>query len=219
MSEEKPNFKITDRRLFNPDGSSREVERAAETPEPTATPDDTAAATVEQSSAAPAAVDDARATTPARGDEASAREESALRAEEEFSLPPPPREAREARDAPAATTTGGAAAAGDDPAHFANLVMALAQPAAMSLGMIDHPSLAGEEIDLPLAKQYIDLLTTLRRKTLGNLSAEEENVIEGLLTELRMQYVSLANARPGVKAPGAPRGPRGFTGGDITGGR
>ena len=57
-----------------------------------------------------------------------------------------------------------------------------------------------------------DLLATVEQKTRDNLSAQEQQILEGLLAELRMQYVSLAGTRPAQK-------PRGFTGGDITGGR
>ncbi|MBA3711026.1 MAG: DUF1844 domain-containing protein [Pyrinomonadaceae bacterium] len=101
--------------------------------------------------------------------------------------------------------------AGDE--AFVNLVMFIASPAAAALGLTEHPGMAGHGIDLPLAKHCIDLLGTLRDKTRGNLSAQEGQLLEGLLAELRMQYVSLTSAHT------SPAGPRGFTGGDITGGR
>jgi len=50
----------------------------------------------------------------------------------------------------------------------------------------------------------------LQKKTAGNLTAKEQQMLEGLLADLRMQYVSLINA---------PQQPRKFTGSDITGGR
>ena len=93
--------------------------------------------------------------------------------------------------------------------------MALAQPAAMALGMIDHPAMAGRDPDPVLAKHYIDLLGTLQQKTGGNLSPQEEQLLMGLLTELRMQYVAISKARP---SGGGIVGARGFTGSDITGG-
>ena len=55
-------------------------------------------------------------------------------------------------------------------------------------------------------------------KTRGNLNEEEQQVFELILSQLRMQYVSITG---GARA-GSPRGGgggRGFTGGDITGGR
>ena len=74
--------------------------------------------------------------------------------------------------------------------------------------------MAEHGIDLPFAKHCIDLLGALREKTDGNLSPQEGQFLDGLLAELRMQYVSLNTARPA-----APGGGRGFTGSDITGGR
>jgi hypothetical protein len=44
---------------------------------------------------------------------------------------------------------------------------------------------------LPQAKYNIDLLGILREKTRGNLSQEEEQALEGILYELRMNYVSM----------------------------
>ena len=79
--------------------------------------------------------------------------------------------------------------------------------------MTEHPGLAPGELDLPLAKHCIDLLGTIQQKTHGNLSTQEGQILEGLLAELRMQYISLTSThRP-------PMRPRGFTGNDITGGR
>jgi hypothetical protein len=50
----------------------------------------------------------------------------------------------------------------------------------------------------------------LEKKTAGNLTPQEKRMIEGLLADLRMQYVSLVNS---------PQQARKFTGSDITGGR
>jgi hypothetical protein len=91
--------------------------------------------------------------------------------------------------------------------------MFIASPAAAAMGMTEHPGLAPGELDLPLAKHCIDLLGTIQQKTRGNLRGQEGQILEGLLAELRMQYISLTSTqRP-------PMPPRGFTGNDITGGR
>jgi hypothetical protein len=50
----------------------------------------------------------------------------------------------------------------------------------------------------------------LQKKTAGNLTPQEKRMLEGLLADLRMQYVSLVNS---------PQQARRFTGSDITGGR
>jgi hypothetical protein len=193
MSEEKPNFKVRDRRLFNPDGTPREIEREETTPE--ATPDLSATVT-------PPAADTQTPPPPAdvRG-QAGGR--AAMR--DEATEPAPPRRG----DAGQPQQAGAEA----DPTPFANLVMFIASPAAAAMGMTEHPGMPPGEVDLPLARHCVDLLATIREKTRGNLGAQEEQILESILAELRMQYVSLTSTR----APGAP--PRGFTGGDITGGR
>jgi hypothetical protein len=50
----------------------------------------------------------------------------------------------------------------------------------------------------------------IEKKTAGNLTPQEKRMLDGLLSDLRMQYVSLANS---------PQQARRFTGSDITGGR
>jgi hypothetical protein len=204
MSEEKPHFKVTDRRLFNSDGTPRDIEREAE------------AATTNESAPAAAAAGtstEAEATTtqtpqassPSTADTAARREPAASSPVETASEPRPASNASAAPGAQGATT--------DDPTAFANLVMFIASPAAAAMGMTEHPGLAPGELDLPLAKHCIDLLGTIQQKTRGNLGAQEGQILEGLLAELRMQYISLTSTqRP-------PTPPRGFTGSDITGGR
>ena len=192
MSEEKPHFKVTDRRLFNPDGTPRDIEREAETADESvpAMPTGAETATAHTDTAPPPAADTARPDPTPR---------------------PAAETASEAR--PASSQKGGAAEEpSGDPTAFANLVMFIASPAAAAMGMTEHPGLAPGELDLPLAKHCIDLLGTVQQKTRGNLGAQEAQLLEGLLAELRMQYISLTSTRP-------PAPPRGFSGSDITGGR
>jgi hypothetical protein len=51
----------------------------------------------------------------------------------------------------------------------------------------------------------------LQRKTRGNLAPQEEKILESLLADLRMQYVSLTSST-------SPKASRAFTGRDIIGG-
>ena len=92
------------------------------------------------------------------------------------------------------------------------LVEFVASFAADAMGMVGHPGEVGPEPNLPLARQCIDMLGALKLKTSGQLSAEEQRFLDALLTQLRMQYVSLTGAPRGA-------GPAGFSGQDITGGR
>jgi hypothetical protein len=73
------------------------------------------------------------------------------------------------------------------PADFATLVLSLGRSAVMYLG--EEPEGKKSERNLPMAKQAIDLLTVLEEKTKGNLTAEEEHVLGGLLFDLRLRYV------------------------------
>ncbi|MDQ1523769.1 MAG: hypothetical protein QOE47_1693 [Pyrinomonadaceae bacterium] len=211
MSEEKPRFKVTDRRLFNPDGTPRDIEREAEaaTDNNATAADAAATAGTETVAARPGATSagaPAATTTTAPASEGARREPSSSATASESRAAAPP--AAATQDANATTTPAGVE---EDPTAFANLVMFIASPAAAAMGMTEHPGLAPGELDLPLAKHCIDLLGTLQQKTHGHLGTQEQQILEGLLAELRMQYISLTS----TQRPPA----RGFTGGDITGGR
>lgn len=193
MSEEKPTFKITDRRLFNPDGSPRDIVREEKEEPPAEAPAPPTARAADEVNAASPRVVSAEHARDERAD--SARHDSAGSSQK--------RGAREREPAPAQ-----AAAGAED---FLMLVEFLASFAADALGMVNHPG--GGGVNLQLAKQCIDMLGTLRDRTRGNLNGEEEQFLEMILSQLRMQYVSLTSA------PRPPQGGRGFSGGDITGGR
>ena len=88
--------------------------------------------------------------------------------------------------------------------------MSIASNAASALGMMEHPVTHQRDVDVELGKHWTDVLGMLQKKTAGNLTPQEKRMLEGLLADLRMQYVSLVNA---------PQQPRRFSGSDITGGR
>jgi hypothetical protein len=212
MSEEQPIFKVTDRRLFNSDGTPREIEREEEIKT------ETAAATAETKESAPA---DAAAQS---GEDA--RESAPTAAPTQTTLSDTG--AGDATEAAAAASAHARAAAAeqfpeddyaesqiqgvDDPASFINFLMSIASNAAAALGMMEHPVTGQRGVDPELAKHWIDVLGMLQQKTRGNLDPQEQQIFEGLLADLRMQYVSLSGMRQ-------PKAPRGFTGSDITGGR
>jgi hypothetical protein len=76
---------------------------------------------------------------------------------------------------------------------FAALISMLVTQALFSLGMV-HIEGQDEkkEPDLALAKYNIDMLETLQEKTKGNLSEEEEKVLDNTLSQVRMAYVKAA---------------------------
>lgn len=87
------------------------------------------------------------------------------------------------------------------PPTFEYLVISLKMQAEMQLGLFHF----GEEKDRPepdlrMARHAIDLLGALQEKTKGNLSLEEQRLIENSLTELRFRFVQ-ASERPPKPAP------------------
>ncbi|NIM00068.1 MAG: DUF1844 domain-containing protein [Acidobacteria bacterium] len=77
---------------------------------------------------------------------------------------------------------------------FTMLINAMAQPALIFLGEIAHPATGKPEVNLEQARLQIDLLGLLRDKCRGNLTNEEEGLLDGLLYQLRMRCVERANA-------------------------
>jgi hypothetical protein len=76
------------------------------------------------------------------------------------------------------------------PASFEFLALSLRTQAELQLGLLhfgaeeDRP-----KPDLDLARHSIDLLAMLHEKTRGNLTLEEQRLLENSLTELRFRYV------------------------------
>ncbi|HUD72575.1 MAG TPA: DUF1844 domain-containing protein [Dongiaceae bacterium] len=102
--------------------------------------------------------------------------------------------------APAKGAAPAARAAQPDPGAsplFQNLVVNLARQAAANLGASRHPLTGQIEVDLEGAQQMIELLEALRQKTQGNLTAEETDLVEGLIGDLQMQYVAVRSKSPG----------------------
>ncbi len=81
------------------------------------------------------------------------------------------------------------ASATPDEIDFSTLVFSLATGAFIHLGLAADPVTQKTEKNTPLAKQNIDILEMLQKKTKGNLSAEEGQLLDSLLTELRLRYV------------------------------
>jgi hypothetical protein len=176
MNEEQPNFKVTDRRLFNADGSPRDLP-PEEKPEPQVSVAAEAAAAVKQA---------------------------------ESQAQPEPAPTTEAEAEPEEELTEAELEEARNPASFVAFIMSIASNAASALGMMEHPVTHQREVDVELGKHWIDVLGMLQKRTAGNVSPQEKRMLEGLLADLRMQYVSLVNS---------PQQARKFTGSDITGGR
>ncbi len=72
---------------------------------------------------------------------------------------------------------------------FTMLINAMAQPALLFLGEIPHPETGEARVDPTQARLQIDMLTMLKVKCRGNLSAEEQSLLDRVLYQLRMLFV------------------------------
>jgi hypothetical protein len=84
---------------------------------------------------------------------------------------------------------------------FTTFCVSLASSAFVHLGEVAHPETQRAEPNLVLAKQTIDLLGLLQVKTRGNLTADEDKLLEHLLADLRLRYV--ARSSPPAPAGGS----------------
>ena len=87
--------------------------------------------------------------------------------------------------------------------RFIEFVMMHAQNAALFLGQIPNPKTGEGEVNLELAKMFIDQLAMIQEKTRGNLTNEETTVLRNALSNLQMAYVEVARAqeRGGASQP------------------
>ena len=72
---------------------------------------------------------------------------------------------------------------------FNTFILSIASSALVQLGEVPDPETGKTGENLLLAKHTIDVLCMLREKTSGCLDAEEKQLMDGLLYELRMKYV------------------------------
>jgi hypothetical protein len=162
---EKKEIKVTDRRIFTPEGDLREEFRGQINPsdDPMAAPPP--AAEPPQSAAAPA---------PKAADERSEKPAGA----KPQSQPQPGEPRRKPGESAAPPET-----------RFADFLQQLIVQAYMSLGLMRHPSQPQPRIEPEAAKEMIDILQMLQEKTAGNLTPEEEEFLGTHLGELKLAYV------------------------------
>ena len=91
------------------------------------------------------------------------------------------------------------------PPTFDFLVFSIKMQAEMRLGLLGSAAGAEAVPDLAAARHAIDMLAMLAEKTRGNLSLEEQRLIENSLTELRFRYVQAAQKAPEQEAVPEPR--------------
>lgn len=89
--------------------------------------------------------------------------------------------------------------------RFIEFVMMHAQNAALFLGQIPNPHSGKGEINLPIAKMFIDQLVMIRSKTRGNLSEDELKVLNNAISNLQMVFVEVSQ-KQGQEAGNEPAG-------------
>jgi len=150
MAEENQgSFKVTDRRLFNPDGTLRDdalIEEAAPAPPP---------------------------------EPGAAASPSPAQPQGQFAAATAPELQSEPEDAEPERTM------------FNEFLMGIASSAFIYLGLVEHPATGRRQVDMTAAKESIDMLLMLREKTQGNLTRGEEKFFDDLLSDLKMQYVTM----------------------------
>jgi Domain of unknown function (DUF1844) len=162
MAEEnQSSFKVTDRRLFNADGTLREDALIEEAP-PAQTPEPQPAV---NSGSAQSQGQFAAATAP----ELQPKQPEQLEQLEQ----PEPEDAEPERT------------------MFNEFLMGIASSAFIYLGLVEHPATGRRQVDMMAAKESIDMLVMLREKTKGNLTRGEEKFFDDLLSDLKMQYISM----------------------------
>ena len=184
VNQEEVTLKVVDRRKFNPDGSLKE----GVVIEPEATKEQPKAQQAKPVAAAPP----------------EAQDQMSPHLAEEPDLDEAGMEGEDLDDVPGV----------DDPASFVNFLSTLATNAAAALGAVPHPATGQRTLDLDSGKFWIDVLAMLRDKTNGNLHAKEQRLLDSLLADLRMQYVTMVRAtEEKLKAQAAKK----FSNADILG--
>ena len=78
---------------------------------------------------------------------------------------------------------------------FSTLCFSLATGALINLGVAPDPVTQKTQKNIELAKQNIDILSLLQEKTKGNLAGEEKQLLENLLTEVRLRFVEASSKK------------------------
>jgi hypothetical protein len=157
----KEQIKVTDKRIFTPEGEIREefrdeIHPAAPQPEPPR------AAAAPASEAPPAAAPE----------------------------PEKPAAAPRSAEPPRAERRRTMSAKGENPnTPFTNFIQQLIMQGYISLGLLRSPYAAETKIDTEAARDMIEILTLLQEKTAGNLTPEEEDFLAMHLGELKLAYV------------------------------
>lgn len=96
---------------------------------------------------------------------------------------------------------------GETTRKFIEFVMMQAQNTMLFLGQIPHPGSGQPEVNLDVAKMFIDQLVMIREKTRNNLNNDESGVLNNAISNLQMAFVEVlqagGGAAPSAEAPAA----------------
>lgn len=84
--------------------------------------------------------------------------------------------------------------------QFIEFVMMQAQNAMLFLGQIPHPQSGQPEVNLDVAKMFINQLVMVREKTRGNLGNDEAGILNNTISSLQMAFVELTQQQGGGKS-------------------
>ncbi|MFL6235461.1 MAG: DUF1844 domain-containing protein [Thermoanaerobaculia bacterium] len=162
MPNEKKELKVTDKRMFTPEGELKEEYRF-----------------LNEKSTSTAQAEPAPRPEPPRAEREPAPRETPREAPRRAPEPPPqPAAGLDYLEEPEL---------GEGPSFY-DLVAMMAEPVPIYLGDARLPD-GQAATNLEMARLHIDLLEILRQKTAGNLSAQERAFLEDLLYRLRVRYV------------------------------
>jgi len=85
--------------------------------------------------------------------------------------------------------------------RFIEFVMMQQQNAALFLGLIPNPQTGKGEVNLDVARMFIDQLVMIRAKTRGNITDEELKILNSAISNLQMALVEVTAAQGGHSAP------------------
>lgn len=75
------------------------------------------------------------------------------------------------------------------PVSFSTLVLSLASSAVLAMGLEKNPATGKIEKDLNLARFNIDMLDMLKRKTKNNLTQDEQQFIDNVISDLQIKFI------------------------------
>lgn len=130
--------------------------------------------------------------------EGEVRQEPAETAGQEQKPPrkqePPKAPRREEPRPPREEPSSGPQGRGQEGVDFSSFVLSLATTGMVHLGEIPEPMTGRRSENLAAAREMIDILALLKEKTEGNLSTEENQLLDNVLYELRMKFMSKSKA-------------------------